>query len=71
MSCFSKVHLLALLVLPLPAFQTHLTAQTADAAKDALSKALLGKDVKALMDMPAYKDGIDLYVDAQDRQASG
>jgi len=25
-------------------------------------RALLGKDVKALLDMPAYKDGIDLYV---------
>jgi hypothetical protein len=24
--------------------------------------AFLGKDVKALLDMPAYKDGIDLYV---------
>jgi hypothetical protein len=63
MSRLSKVHFLALLVLTLPAFQTHLTAQTTDSAKDALSKTLLGKDVKALMDMPAYKDGIDLYVD--------
>lgn len=26
-------------------------------------KELLGKDVKALLDMPAYKDGLDLYVD--------
>jgi len=62
MSHFSKVQLLALLVLPLPVLQTCLTAETADAAKAALSKTLLGKDVKALMDMPAYKDGIDLYV---------
>lgn len=62
MSCLSKVHLLVLLVLPLSAFQTHLVAQATDPAKDALSKTLLGKDVKALMDMPAYKDGIDLYV---------
>jgi hypothetical protein len=62
MSYLSKVPLLALLVLPLPAFQPRLMAETADAAKAALSKALLGKDVKALMDMPAYKDGIDLYV---------
>ena len=62
MSRLSKCHLLVLLVLLLPAFQTRLTAETTDAAKDALSKTLLGKDVKALMDMPAYKDGIDLYV---------
>jgi len=25
-------------------------------------RALLGKDVKALLDMPAYKEGVDLYV---------
>jgi hypothetical protein len=25
-------------------------------------RVLLGKDVKALIDMPAYKDGVDLYV---------
>lgn len=37
-------------------------AETTDSAKTALSKALLGKDVKALLDMPAYKDGVDLYV---------
>lgn len=30
-------------------------------AEEALSKVLLGKDVKPLMDMPAYKDGIDIY----------
>ena len=62
MNRLSKVHLLALLVLPLPAFQTHLMAETGDTAKAALSKTLLGKDVKALLDMPAYKEGIDLYV---------
>ena len=62
MSRLSKIHLLIFLVLSLPAFLAHLSAQTTDAAKDALNKALLGKDVKALMDMPAYKDGIDLYV---------
>jgi hypothetical protein len=28
-----------------------------------LGNALLGKDVRALLDMPAYKDGVDLYVD--------
>jgi len=63
MSCLSKVHrLIFVLVLTLPACQTHLIAETNDAANAALSKILLGKDVKALLDMPAYKDGIDLYV---------
>ncbi len=38
-------------------------AETSSAAKNDLAKLLLGKDVKALLDMPAYKDGIDLYVD--------
>ena len=36
-------------------------AATSKQAKADLSKLLLGKDVKALLDMPAYKDGIDLY----------
>jgi hypothetical protein len=39
-----------------------LGAPTTDLAKEAFNKALLGKDVKALLDMPAYKDGVDLYV---------
>jgi hypothetical protein len=51
-----------LLVLMLPACQQLLTAETTEPAKTALSKVLLGKDVKALLDMPAYKDGLDLYV---------
>jgi hypothetical protein len=41
---------------------TLLMASTGDQAKTALGKTLLGKDVKALLDMPAYKDGVDLYV---------
>jgi hypothetical protein len=36
-------------------------ASTSKEAQEALSKALLGKDVKALIDMPAYKEGIDIY----------
>ncbi|WP_263350853.1 hypothetical protein [Acidicapsa acidisoli] len=32
-------------------------------AQSDFEKNLLGKDVKALLDMPAYKDGLDLYVD--------
>jgi hypothetical protein len=42
-----------------------LKADTGELAKTSLSKALLGKDVKALLDMPAYKDGIDLYVNVK------
>ena len=37
-------------------------AETTDPARAALGKVLLGKDVRALLDMPAYKDGIDIYV---------
>lgn len=36
-------------------------ADTGKQAKAELSGLLLGKEVKALLDMPAYKDGIDLY----------
>ena len=53
---------LFVVLLFLPAFPTRLKAETTDQAKAALSKTLLGKDVKALLDMPAYKDGLDLYV---------
>lgn len=56
-----KYQLLVLLTLSLSTYPTRLTAETGAQAKAALSKALLGKDVKALLDMPAYKDGIDLY----------
>jgi len=30
-------------------------------AQEQLNRLLLGKDVKALVDLPAYKDGIDVY----------
>ncbi len=36
-------------------------AETGKEAKTALTTLLLGKDVRALLDMPAYKDGIDIY----------
>jgi hypothetical protein len=52
-------------LLVLSACATRLSADTGEQAKTALSKSLLGKDVKALLDMPAYKDGIDLYVNAK------
>jgi hypothetical protein len=34
-------------------------------AEASFQLALLGKDVKAQLDMPAYKDGINLYVDTR------
>jgi hypothetical protein len=40
-------------------------ASTSKQAKADLGKLLLGKDVKALLDMPAYKDGLDLYLTPQ------
>jgi hypothetical protein len=58
----SKCCMVFLLALMLPACEKMLTAETTEPAKTALSKVLLGKDVKALLDMPAYKDGLDLYV---------
>jgi hypothetical protein len=39
-----------------------LRASPNEKAKVAFIKLLLGKDVKALLDLPAYKDGLDLYL---------
>jgi hypothetical protein len=39
-----------------------LHAATNEKAKVAFTKLLLGKDVKSLLDLPAYKDGLDLYI---------
>jgi hypothetical protein len=36
-------------------------ASTSKNAQDQLNTLLLGKDVKALVDLPAYKDGVDVY----------
>lgn len=36
-------------------------ASTSKQAKGSLDHLLLGKDVRALLNMPAYKDGIDIY----------
>ncbi|MDR3772449.1 MAG: hypothetical protein P4L26_03820 [Terracidiphilus sp.] len=57
-----KHGLLVLLVLLASGCAMRLAAEASEKAKTALGKALLGKDVKALLDMPAYKDGLDLYV---------
>ena len=61
MGRLSKYSLILFLLLLLSGFQPKLMGETSDQAKGALSKTLLGKDVKALLDMPAYKDGLDLY----------
>jgi hypothetical protein len=36
-------------------------ASTSKAAQEQLNTLLLGKDVRALVDLPAYKDGVDVY----------
>jgi hypothetical protein len=36
-------------------------ASTSKVAQDQLTTLLLGKDVRALVDLPAYKDGVDVY----------
>lgn len=46
-------------------------ASTSKEAQEALSKALLGKDVKALIDMPAYKEGIDIYYTPPSNKRTG
>jgi hypothetical protein len=57
-----SLRLLSILSALLALAMLHAAAETTAAAKRDLSKLLLGKDVKALLDMPAYKDGVDLYV---------
>ena len=37
-------------------------ANTSDNAKQALTKLLLGKEVKALIQLPATKEGLDVYI---------
>jgi len=50
-----------LLVLAVLVLNSGLAASTSATAKGTLTNLLLGKDVKALVEMPAYKDGIDVY----------
>jgi hypothetical protein len=40
-------------------------ASSSKRANAEFERAFLGKDVKALLDMPAYKEGLDLYVSAR------
>jgi len=42
-----------------------LMASTSKKAEEDFEKVFLGKDVMALLDMPAYKDGLDLYVNGR------
>jgi hypothetical protein len=39
-----------------------LMASVSKHAENEFDRVFMGKDVKALMEMPAYKDGVDLYV---------
>jgi hypothetical protein len=48
--------------------QLHLHAEVSRQAKEALTQLLLGKDVKSLLDMPAYKEGIDIYYTPADQK---
>jgi hypothetical protein len=66
MRILSKYCLLGLLFVFIQGRESQLMASTSDSARAALSKVLLGKDVKALLDLPAYKDGLDLYVNSKD-----
>jgi len=63
MAHIGKYQLFAFIALSFFATPMPLAAEASQQAQTALVKALLGKDVEALLDMPAYKDGIDLYVD--------
>jgi len=42
-------------------FSGMVSASASKGAQDQLSVLLLGKDVRALVDLPAYKDGVDVY----------
>jgi len=59
-------HYLPVILLILVGCESPVIASTTKEAKEALNKALLGKDVKALIEMPAYKDGVDLYVNPKE-----
>jgi len=43
-------------------------ANTSDNARQALNRLLLGKDVKALIQLPATKEGLDVYVKAEENK---
>lgn len=51
-----------LVVLMICASPCAVRANTSDNAKQALAKLLLGKQVKALIELPATKEGLDVYI---------
>jgi len=51
-----------LVVLMISASPRTVRANTSNDARQALTKLLLGKDVKALIQLPATKEGLDLYI---------
>src|SRR5437870_3144068 len=56
--------LFARVVLPLVSLfllSKSLQASGPSSAQETLNKILLGKDVRCLVEMPAYKDGVDIY----------
>ena len=56
-----RTFILCFAAISLSLVSSTMQASTSKAAQEAFSKALLGKDVQALIDMPAYKEGIDIY----------
>jgi hypothetical protein len=51
----------AFLLLPLVVLRSPLLASGPSGAQETLNKILLGKDVRCLVEMPAYKEGVDIY----------
>lgn len=59
----AAVMLLALNCLDIiPALVAPARGATSEKARVGFAKLLLGKDVKSLLDLPAYKEGLDLYL---------
>ena len=62
-SLLAAAMLLAVIFLNiLPGLIAPAHAATSEKARVAFTKLLLGKDVKSLLDLPAYKEGLDLYL---------
>jgi hypothetical protein len=59
-------HLAGAILVLLMGCESPLIASTGKEAKEDLIRALQGKDVKALIEMPAYKEGVDLYVNPKE-----
>ena len=57
----SRTSLTAVLLLLAAIFPASLWAGASDSAKKSLERLLMGKDVKALTQLPATKEGVDIY----------